>query len=63
MFQNDESYSDLKAIFEEGRVADFPDHYINGMDLGIIVQEMMQKKDIDAALKKMDEEYDKLATR
>ncbi|WP_424768519.1 ABC transporter substrate-binding protein [Paenibacillus sp. sgz302251] len=63
VFQNEESYSDLKPVFEEGRIADFPDHYINGMDLGIIVQELMQKKDIDAALKKMDEEYDKLATR
>ncbi|KRE47833.1 ABC transporter substrate-binding protein [Paenibacillus sp. Soil522] len=63
VFQNEEYYSDLKPVFEEGRIADFPDHYINGMDLGIIVQELMQKKDIDAALKKMDEEYDKLANR
>lgn len=63
VFQNEESYSDLKPVFEEGRVADFPDHYINGMDLGIILQEMMQKKDVNAALKKMDEDYDKLANR
>lgn len=63
VFQNEDFYSDLKPIFEEGRIADFPDHYINGMDLGIIIQEMMFKKDVDAALKKMDEEYDKLANR
>ncbi|CAN7667544.1 extracellular solute-binding protein [Paenibacillus sp. LjRoot153] len=63
IFQKDEAYSDLKAAFEEGRVADFPDHYINGMALDVIVQELMQKKNLDEALKKMDAEYDKLAKR
>lgn len=63
VFQNDEVYADLKPIFEEGRVADFPDHYINGMALDVILQELMYKKDVDAALKKMDTEYDKLANR
>ncbi|OKP67435.1 hypothetical protein A3844_21620 [Paenibacillus helianthi] len=63
VFQNDEVYADLKPAFEEGRVADFPDHYINGMALDVIIQELMQKKNVDDALKKMDEEYDKLANR
>jgi len=63
VFQNEEFYSDLKPIFEEGRIADFPDHYINGMDLAIIVQELMARKDVDTALGKMDVEYDKLANR
>lgn len=63
IFQKEEAYSDLKAAFEEGRVADFPDHYINGMALDVIVQELMQKKNVDEALKKMDAEYDKLAKR
>ncbi|MCL6603440.1 MAG: extracellular solute-binding protein [Paenibacillus sp.] len=63
VFQNDEVYADLKPIFEEGRVADFPDHYINGMALDVILQEFMQKKNVDDALKKMDTEYDQMANR
>ncbi|MRN51614.1 ABC transporter substrate-binding protein [Paenibacillus monticola] len=63
IFQNDEVYSDLKPIFAEGRVADFPDHYINGMAVDVILQELMQKKNVDNALAEMDTQYDKMASR
>jgi raffinose/stachyose/melibiose transport system substrate-binding protein len=61
--QTYEAFADLKPAFAAGRVTDFPMFHMNGLDLGIIIQELLAKKDIDAALKKMDTEYDKLATR
>jgi raffinose/stachyose/melibiose transport system substrate-binding protein len=56
-------FADLKPAISEGRVADFPDHYINGVDLAAILQELMKKKNVTAALKKFDSEYDKKAVR
>jgi raffinose/stachyose/melibiose transport system substrate-binding protein len=56
-------FAGLKPAISAGRVADFPDHYINGVDLAAILQELMKKKDVKAALKKFDTEYDKKAVR
>lgn len=62
--QEDEAVAELIPVFEKGLVSDFPDHYVpSNMKLDQLLQELAMKKDVDALLKAMDEEYDKAQTR
>jgi len=54
----------FKESFESGKLADFADHYIpSAMKVETINQSFLQKKDINAYLKQLDTEWDKVANR
>ncbi|MEK8130312.1 extracellular solute-binding protein [Paenibacillus filicis] len=62
--QSDASVADLNSAFESGSLVDFADHYIPGaMNLSAIIQDFLQKKDIDQYLSTLDKEWDKVASR
>lgn len=62
--QDDSSVAEILPYIERGQVTDFADHYIpSAVQLNSIVQEFLQVGDIDAYLKKLDEEWDKVANR
>ncbi|CQR53362.1 ABC transporter substrate-binding protein [Paenibacillus riograndensis] len=62
--QNDPSTDGFKEAFTSGNLADFADHYIPGaMKVDTIIQSFLNKKDIDAYLKQLDTEWDKVANR
>jgi len=62
--QSDPSVADLNSAFESGSLVDFADHYIPGaMKLDAIIQDFLQKKDIDKYLSTLDTEWDKVANR
>lgn len=64
VYQEDPQLVDIKSFFENGQITSFPDHYYPaGMQLANLVQEFLINKDIDAFLKKLDEEWDKVASR
>ena len=64
MYQEDPQLVDIKSFFESGQITSFPDHYYPaGMQVANLVQEFLINKDIDAFLKKLDEEWDKVASR
>ncbi|MOA68510.1 hypothetical protein D3C78_1961620 [compost metagenome] len=54
----------FKEAFTSGKLADFADHYIPGaMKVDTIIQSFLNSKDIDAYLKQLDTEWDKVANR
>lgn len=62
--QDDAAMDGFKEAFTSGNLADFADHYIPGaMKVDTIIQGFLQKKDIDAYLKQLDTEWDKVADR
>lgn len=62
--QDDPSVAELLPYFKAGRVIDFADHYIPAaVQLNSIVQGFLQNGNIDAFLKKLDTEWDKVANR
>lgn len=62
--QDDPTVAELQSVFSEGRVADFPDHYVpSTMKLDQLLQNLIMKKDVEAFLKNMDSEYDKAIKR
>ncbi|WP_223067816.1 ABC transporter substrate-binding protein [Paenibacillus caui] len=62
--QSDPSVADLNGAFESGKLVDFADHYIPGaMKVDTLIQDFMQKKDIDQYLSTLDTEWDKVADR
>ena len=64
VFQEDPQLADIKGYFESGQITSFADHYYPaGMQVSNLVQEFLINKDIDAFLKKLDEEWDKVAAR
>lgn len=62
--QSDPSVADLNSAFESGQLVDFADHYIPGaMKTDTLIQDFLQKKDIDKFLSTLDTEWDKVAER
>ncbi|WP_025682078.1 ABC transporter substrate-binding protein [Paenibacillus maysiensis] len=62
--QDDPTMDGFKEAFTSGNLADFADHYTPGaMKVDTIIQGFLQKKDIDAYLKQLDTEWDKVADR
>lgn len=62
--QSDASVQDLNAAFESGNIVDFSDHYIpSAMKVDSIIQSFYQKKDVNAYVKELDKEWDKVASR
>ncbi|WP_312150348.1 ABC transporter substrate-binding protein [Paenibacillus odorifer] len=62
--QDDPTMDGFKAAFTSGNLADFADHYIpSAMKVDTINQAFLQKKDVDAYLKQLDKEWDKVADR
>ncbi|MFC0272188.1 ABC transporter substrate-binding protein [Metabacillus herbersteinensis] len=64
VFQEDPVFEGIKENFETGTITSFPDHYYPaGMGAENIVQEFLNKKDKEAFLKKMDNEWEKVQNR
>ncbi len=62
--QDDPAMDGFKEAFTSGKLADFADHYIPGaMKVDTIIQSFLNSKDIDAYLKQLDTEWDKVANR
>lgn len=62
--QNDPAVTELQPYFDSGRLVDFADHYIPAaVQLNSMVQGFLQQGDIDAFLKRLDSEWDKVANR
>lgn len=62
--QDDPAVAELLPYLERGQVVDFADHYIPAaVQLNSIIQSFLQNRDIDAYLKKLDTEWDKVADR
>ncbi|MEK3732167.1 MULTISPECIES: ABC transporter substrate-binding protein [Paenibacillus] len=62
--QDDPAVAELQPYLEQGRVVDFADHYIPAaVQLSSIVQSFLQNGDIDAYLRRLDTEWDKVADR
>ncbi|RBW67926.1 ABC transporter substrate-binding protein [Bacillus taeanensis] len=62
--QNDAAFEGLNEMFEKGALVDFPDHYIPpAVGLDKLLQELTQKKDVDAFLKNLDTEWEKVQSR
>jgi len=62
--QDDPAVAELLPYLERGRVVDFADHYIPAaVQLNSIIQSFLQNRDINAYLKKLDTEWDKVADR
>ncbi|MCI2257050.1 extracellular solute-binding protein [Domibacillus sp. PGB-M46] len=64
VFQEDPVFEGIKANFENGSLASFPDHYYPaGMGADGILQEFLMNKDKEAFLTKMDKEWEKVNDR
>jgi len=64
VFQEDPYLVGIKEYFETGRITSFPDHYYpSGMGVSNLAQEFLIKKDIDAFLEILDNEWDKVVSR
>jgi len=64
VFQEDPDLVGIKEYFETGRITSFPDHYYpSGMGVSNLAQEFLIKKDIDAFLEILDNEWDKVVSR
>jgi raffinose/stachyose/melibiose transport system substrate-binding protein len=64
VIQNDPVMEGIRINFETGRVTGFPDHfYMPGMQVPNLVQEFLINGDVDAFLKIMDDEWDKVQQR
>ncbi len=62
--QEDPALTELQPYFESGRLVDFADHYIPAaVQLNSLVQEFLQRGDVDAFLKRLDSEWTKVANR
>ncbi|OOC58952.1 ABC transporter substrate-binding protein [Paenibacillus ihbetae] len=62
--QDDPAVAELLPYLKRGQVVDFADHYIPAaVQLNSIIQSFLQNRDIDAYLKKLDTEWDKVADR
>lgn len=62
--QNDPAVAELQPYFDSGRLVDFADHYIPAaVQLNSLVQEFLQRGDVDAFLKRLDSEWTKVANR
>ncbi|AIQ11656.1 ABC transporter substrate-binding protein [Paenibacillus durus] len=62
--QDDKAVEGLKEAFTQGNLVDFSDHYIPAaMKIDTLLQEFLQKKDVDAFTSKLDTEWDKVANR
>lgn len=62
--QNDPAVEELQPYFESGRLVDFADHYIPAaVQLNSMVQGFLQDGDVDAFLKRLDNEWTKVANR
>ncbi|RTE10159.1 ABC transporter substrate-binding protein [Paenibacillus whitsoniae] len=62
--QTDASVQDLNASFASGAIDDFSDHYIpSAVKADTIIQSYLQKKDVNAYVKQLDTEWDKVASR
>ncbi|GGN93804.1 ABC transporter substrate-binding protein [Saccharibacillus kuerlensis] len=62
--QDDPALTELQPYFESGRLVDFADHYIPAaVQLNSLVQSFLQQGDVDAFLKRLDSEWDKVANR
>ncbi|KPU26923.1 ABC transporter substrate-binding protein [Caloranaerobacter sp. TR13] len=61
VYQKDEVMEGVLDCFKTGRITSFPDHYYPpGMQVPNLVQEFLVKKDVNAFLEKLDEEWDKV---
>ncbi|MNP71723.1 hypothetical protein D3C76_1681500 [compost metagenome] len=64
MKQDDPAVQELMPYIEQGKVIDFPDHYIPAaVQLNSIVQSFLQNLNIDNYLDTLDKEWDKVANR
>ncbi|HEX7713647.1 MAG TPA: extracellular solute-binding protein [Bacillota bacterium] len=64
VYQEDPELVDLKAYFESGRITSFADHYYpSGMQVSNLVQEFLQKGNVNQFLTNMDQEWDKTISR
>lgn len=62
--QEDPAVAELQPYLEQGKVIDFADHYIPAaVQLNSVVQSFLQNRDVDAYLKTLDTEWDKVADR
>ncbi|WP_342571346.1 extracellular solute-binding protein [Paenibacillus sp. FSL R5-0749] len=62
--QDDPAVQELMPYIEQGKVIDFPDHYIPAaVQLNSIVQSFLQNQNIDNYLDTLDKEWDKVANR
>jgi raffinose/stachyose/melibiose transport system substrate-binding protein len=62
--QDDPTVSDIKVMMESGSVTDFPDHYIpTGVYPDKTLQTLVQDKDVDAALEKIQKDWEKVKSR
>jgi len=64
VYQEDPDLIGIKEYFETGRITSFPDHYYpSGMGVSNLAQEFLLKKDIDAFVEILDNEWDKVVSR
>ncbi len=64
VYQEDSKLVGIRKYFETGRITSFPDHYYPaGMQVPNLVQEFLIKKDIDAFLNTLDNEWNKVSSR
>lgn len=64
VYQEDPAMVGIKANFESGMIASFPDHYFPpGMNIAGLLQEFLQNKDVNAFLDKLDQEWENVAAR
>ena len=64
VYQEDPDLVGIKEYFETGRITSFPDHYYPpGMGVANLAQEFLLKKDVDAFLEILDNEWDKVVSR
>ena len=64
VMQEDPAVAELQPYLEQGKVIDFADHYIPAaVQLNSVVQSFLQNRDVDAYLKTLDTEWDKVADR
>ena len=62
--QDNPTVADLKVMMENGSVTDFPDHYIpTGVYPDKTLQTLAQDKDVDAALEKIQKDWEKVQSR
>ncbi|MDR6225087.1 ABC transporter substrate-binding protein [Desmospora profundinema] len=64
VFQEEPTMEGIKVHFETGRITSFPDHYYPpGMQADNLIQDFLIKKDKEAFLNKMDQEWNKVINR
>src|SRR5699024_7601227 len=64
IIQEDPSVEALNESFEKGALSDFPDHYIpTGVSPEKSLQTLVQDKDVDSFLKKIQSDWEKVENR